>query len=80
VVVLPNKKNGLANLEKKLQTTSLSELLQRTTIQMVDIYLPKFKIETMLDLKKPLGKVKYWLYFNTQFGLTTSTIFVDRTV
>jgi serine protease inhibitor len=80
VVVLPNKKNGLANLEKKLLTTSLSELLQRTTIQMVDIYVPKFKIETTLDLKKPLDNVKYCLYFNTQFGLTISTIFVDRTV
>jgi serine protease inhibitor len=64
VVVLPNKQGGLAQLEKKLLTTSLSELLQRATIKTVQLYLPKFKIETTLDLKKPLGKVKYCFLFS----------------
>jgi serine protease inhibitor len=80
VVVLPNKKNGLAKLEKKLLTTSLTELLQRATIQTVELYLPRFKIETTLDLEKSLGKVKYCLCFNNQFGLTLGAIFSDRTV
>lgn len=63
VVVLPNKKDGLAQLEKKLLTSSLSELLQRVSIKTLELYLPKFKIETTLDLKKPLCKVKQCLDF-----------------
>lgn len=59
VVILPNKRTGLAALEKKLATRKLSELLQQTVFTEVKVYLPKFKIETTLDLKHCLSsKVK----------------------
>jgi serine protease inhibitor len=57
VIILPNKKTGLAALEEKLATMQLSELLQRASNTEVEVYLPKFKVETTLDLEQHLSKV-----------------------
>jgi serine protease inhibitor len=57
VIILPNKKNGLALVEEMLLTTEISELLKETDSTDIELYLPKFKIETTLDLEKALGTV-----------------------
>jgi serine protease inhibitor len=57
VIILPNKKTGLAALEEQLATMQLSELLQRASNTEVEVYLPKFKVETTLDLEQHLSKV-----------------------
>jgi len=58
VIILPKKKTGLAELEKQLATKQLKELLERSKNTEVDVYLPKFKVETTLDLEDHLSKVK----------------------
>jgi serine protease inhibitor len=57
VVVLPNKRTGLADLEEKLASRQLSDLLQLTERTSIDLFLPKFKVESTLDLTKHLAKV-----------------------
>lgn len=56
VIILPNKKTGLAALEEQLATKQLSELLNQTRSMEVEVYLPKFKVETTLDLEQHLSK------------------------
>jgi serpin B len=58
VIVLPNKKTGLALAEEKLLATPISKLLERAENENINLFLPKFKIETTLDLEKALGKVR----------------------
>jgi serine protease inhibitor len=57
VIVIPNKTTGLALLEDKLMTTEISELLKETDSEKIELFLPKFTIETTLDLEKALGTV-----------------------
>jgi serpin B len=57
VIILPNKKTGLKELEEKLATKELSELMQRAKNTEVEVYLPKFKVESSLDLKPHLENV-----------------------
>jgi serpin B len=57
VVVLPKKRTGLAELEEKLASRQLSDLLQLTKRTHIDLFLPKFKVESNLDLTKHLAKV-----------------------
>jgi serine protease inhibitor len=55
--LVPDKKTGLALLEEKLVTSEISELLKKAQYKNIELFLPKFKIETTLDLEKALGKV-----------------------
>ncbi|XP_066247831.1 antichymotrypsin-2-like isoform X3 [Euwallacea similis] len=57
LVILPNKRNGIANLEKKLAETDLTKITENMFKPEVVVKLPKFKIETTIDLKKPLEKI-----------------------
>lgn len=57
VIMLPNERTGLAALEEKLATQMLAELLKQVANTEVKVFLPKFKIETTIDLKDSLGKV-----------------------
>jgi len=57
LIVIPNKTTGLALLEDKLMTAEISELLKETENKNIKLFLPKFKIETTLDLEKALSKV-----------------------
>jgi serine protease inhibitor len=57
VILIPNDKTGLALLEEKILTTPISKLLKRARNENINLFLPKFKIETTLDLGKALGKV-----------------------
>ena len=52
IVILPNKKDGLAALEQKLS----SKLFDRNSYksEVIDIQLPKFRIEDSMDLKTQL--------------------------
>ncbi|CAB3385437.1 Hypothetical predicted protein [Cloeon dipterum] len=58
-IILPNKKDGLKELEEKLATADVGELLQPRQHLKVEVYLPKFKIETSLDLVDHLSKVSF---------------------
>lgn len=57
MIILPNEINGLAEVEKKLQGTSIMDILNQGHEREVELYLPKFKIESKIELNDPLSKV-----------------------
>ncbi len=60
VILLPQSVDGLSLFEKQLTTQSLKkwlETLDKQPVQEVDLYLPKFKLETGYDLVSPLAKM-----------------------
>ena len=58
MIILPNKRTGLSELEKKLGTIDFSEMSSRMYSQEVNVEIPKFKIEFDVKLNEPLTKVK----------------------
>jgi len=58
LVILPNKKDGLAALESKLQDIDLNVLTSKLYKQEVNVKLPKFKIESSFKLKDILTELK----------------------
>ncbi|CAH2020518.1 unnamed protein product [Acanthoscelides obtectus] len=55
IIILPNKRNGIHELEKKLATVDLSTITENMYKPEVKVSLPKFKIETdVMDLTQPL--------------------------
>ncbi|XP_065333034.1 antichymotrypsin-2-like isoform X1 [Cloeon dipterum] len=69
-IILPNKKEGLKELEEKLATADLGELLQSGYPRDVEVYLPKFKIETSLNLVDHLSKMGLSHIFSDDVNLT----------
>lgn len=57
VLVLPNSVNGIVKLEQKLLNVDLTTLTQNMYYDEVKLSLPKFKIETTMDLKPILKQV-----------------------
>lgn len=57
LIILPNKKTGLSDLESKLNTIDLSEITRSMYSQEVNVEIPKFKIEFDIELNEPLQKV-----------------------
>lgn len=57
LVILPNKRNGLPELESKLKDIDLNDLTSKLYKQEVNVKLPKFKIESSFQLKDILTEV-----------------------
>jgi serpin B len=60
VVLLPRTKGGLAALERQMTDQNLNGWLVKLAaqpVQKVDLFLPKFKLETSYDLVSPLSKM-----------------------
>ncbi|XP_064071298.1 alaserpin-like [Vanessa tameamea] len=58
VMVLPHEIDGINDLEEKLRDPSaLDKAMNHLKETEVEVYLPKFKIETTTDLKKTLEKI-----------------------
>nr|CAI5820164.1 unnamed protein product [Callosobruchus analis] len=57
VIILPNKRDGIAELEDKLATVDLSTITDNMQKPEVFVSLPKFKIESSMDLKDPLKEI-----------------------
>lgn len=58
VIILPNQRNGLKALEAKLASTDITTLTNALYTAEVNVALPKFKIESKLDLKETLEQVR----------------------
>ena len=78
IIILPNEIDGLSDVEKKLQNTSLSNIISQGYEQEIELWLPKFKVESKLQLNDVLKEVyiyikcnlctdNYFLYFNSYF-------------
>ncbi|CAH1129463.1 unnamed protein product [Ceutorhynchus assimilis] len=63
IVILPNKRNGIAELEAKLAETDLTKITENMFKPEVVVKLPKFKIETTINLNKPLEKAGLGVIF-----------------
>lgn len=57
VVILPDEKDGMKDLEAKLENTDLTKITEGTYSTLVNVALPKFKIETTIDMNSALDKV-----------------------
>jgi serpin B len=57
MIILPNKRGGLAALEKNLHKVDFSEMSNRMYSQEVNVEIPKFKIEFDIKLNEPLQKM-----------------------
>lgn len=57
LIILPNKKEGLSDLESKLHTIDLTAMTSTMYSQEVIVTLPKFKIEYEISLNDVLKKV-----------------------
>lgn len=57
VVILPNEINGLENVRQNLEKINLSEMLNSGFKREVELYMPKFEIESEIDLKPVLINV-----------------------
>ncbi|XP_026328597.1 alaserpin-like [Hyposmocoma kahamanoa] len=59
IVILPNEVDGLTALEDKLRDpTALEKAMLQMNIYDVNVSLPRFKIESKIDLKDVLAKMK----------------------
>ncbi|KAI4464503.1 serine protease inhibitor serpin [Holotrichia oblita] len=84
VIILPNSINGLKNVETKILTTGFSMLQKDANLENVEVFLPKFKLETSMDLKQPLQdiglgnifgeKANFSQMLNSQMPLTISKV------
>jgi len=54
MVLLPKERDGLASLERSLSANQLRQWSESMQTKMVDVYLPKFKLESKFSLKKTL--------------------------
>jgi len=69
LILLPNEIDGLKAMEEKLQNSNYSdiaEITRRLRKRKVNISMPKFKIQSTIDLKEPLQE------------LGVGSIFTDR--
>ncbi|KAK3606707.1 hypothetical protein CHS0354_013550 [Potamilus streckersoni] len=57
LVLLPNKNDGLPALESKLSVTTLEQLQNHMSPRLVEVSLPKFKIEASFELSEALSKL-----------------------
>lgn len=64
LIILPNSKTGLSALESKLKTVNFEDISKNLYSQEVNVELPKFKIETELDLKDTLSAVSLTKLFD----------------
>lgn len=59
IIILPNKRNGITELEQKLANVDLTKITENMYRPEVIVSLPKFKIETTMELTEPLKEVSF---------------------
>ncbi len=64
VILLPDKKDGLADLEKKLDAETIHKVTRHMPMRKVRIWLPRFHAEQKLQLKPILAKLGIKLAFS----------------
>jgi len=69
-VLLPKQRDGLKELEQRLNGEQLRSIISRLTRRKVQVQLPKFGIRSPQDLKQPLSKMGLQNLFNGQADLS----------
>lgn len=57
VIIVPDEVDGLGQVLDNLESFNSTRLAKSAYSRDVQLYLPKFKIESTIDLKEPLQKV-----------------------
>lgn len=57
IILLPDSKDGLNELENNLSKINLKQIIPTTTYSNVNVKLPKFKFEQSIDLQNVLIQV-----------------------
>lgn len=57
MILLPNKLDGLADMEQRLHDVDLNSLSARMRLETVTMRIPKFRIGFDIDMKGPLNKL-----------------------
>ncbi|KAJ8682468.1 hypothetical protein QAD02_018260, partial [Eretmocerus hayati] len=57
VVVVPEQVNGIDNVVESLNRVNISSLLAKASLQPVNLRIPKFKIESEIDLQEELPQL-----------------------
>lgn len=57
MILLPDAKDGLKNLENNLSKIKMHEISNKMTMYHVTVKMPRFKLEQSLDLKETLSNV-----------------------
>lgn len=70
VLVLPHAKNGVGQLEAALNADGVDHFFQNLTQRMVSLSIPKFKIESTLNLVKPMINMGMKTPFNNFANFT----------
>ncbi|XP_058986042.1 antichymotrypsin-2 [Musca domestica] len=63
LLILPNKRDGLRELEEKLKEVNLSTISEQMQMESVQLLLPKFQIDFECSLKTILEKLGFSLLF-----------------
>ncbi|KAM7352908.1 serpin 31A isoform 1-T2 [Cochliomyia hominivorax] len=69
LLILPNKRDGLEELEKKLRDINLQILTEQMQMESVQLLLPKFKVEFECSLRDVLEKMGFSLIFSEESNL-----------
>jgi len=56
-VILPKKKDGISSLEAKMNTRLYDSIFNHVSIKEIDLFIPKFKLETSYSLNESLSKL-----------------------
>jgi serpin B len=64
VVILPDQADGLTDLENRLNTSNLDRWLNGSRPRPVQVFLPRFKLETSFELKDTLRSLGLTLPFD----------------
>ena len=71
IIYVPKHRTGLSKIEEGLKQLSPSQVLgQMSTSDTVQVYLPRFKIESTISLVEPLKKVIINFKFNIVISIT----------
>ncbi|XP_036330389.1 serine protease inhibitor 42Dd [Rhagoletis pomonella] len=79
-LLVPNKVDGLQELEQRLQHEDLAKLDEQLSEQRIALTLPKFRVEYNIDLKEALSALGFSSIFNgeTKFSHMFSSFFNAR--
>ncbi|XP_017792670.1 PREDICTED: serine protease inhibitor 3/4-like isoform X2 [Habropoda laboriosa] len=83
VIILPNEIDGLAAVEKKLENSSISEILRHGFSRDVNLYLPKFKVESTIPLNSILQKMGLTDAFTTRAnfsGIADARLLISKVI
>lgn len=64
VIIFPNQVQGLKKIEENIKNVNIDYNKDFDSYQLMDLELPKFKIESTVELVECLQDVRYFQIFN----------------